>query len=492
MKKFLTALILLASVAPRIWAAGTCTYTLSPIGTTPVFALTFKCTADASTGSYPSTLVTAIVPSAVLGSRISTAEFAPGSPAPTANWSVTLSDSLGLDLLGGNGANQSATVTGGATIGSIPVTGTLTLAITGNSVNSAQVTIVVYIAPANYAFNPKGGGGSSFTLTTTGNSGASTYGGGVLNVPIYSGGGNSLTSGPFVLTKTSATVLTFDSAAGTYPSIWPGFTTSYTFTTPTTITVSGTASTGSIHLCFSPWTGLLSVYSSLAATITLQGGGELGGPFAGSSCPYQELWTPTMTAANTWDAIAASMDHRGQGGGPVQVTGDGTSIAVSGTGVISYIGSSAPAGLTTWGSNGSYGSNDNPTANQLTCVGVVVPYPGVASTGHVAVRVNSDSGTSSFCMYNAAGTRLVTTTPGTIGSTNLAWTVAAAIPYGNNYFCYTSTNASMNVGSFQSQPTFFQQATVVATTSGVCPTTITPPSATSTYGSDVAVFLLYP
>ena len=195
------------------------------------------------------------------------------------------------------------------------------------SATQATAALNVFTSSLN-GLAPLSGGGTSNFLRADGTWAA----------PSGGGGGASLTTGPFVLTKTSATVLTFDSASGTYPSIWPGFTTSYTFTTPTTITVSGTASTGSIHLCFSPWTGLLSVYSSLAATITLQGGGELGGPFAGSSCPYQELWTPTMTVANTWDAIAASMDHRGQGGGPVQVTGDGTSIAVSGTGVISYIG----------------------------------------------------------------------------------------------------------------------------------------------------------
>src|SRR5208283_2089708 len=219
----------------------------SPIGTTAVFALTFRCTADAATGSYPTTLVTPVVPSAVLGSRISTAEFAPGSPAPTASWSVTLTDTLGLDLLAGNGASLSATATTGVTIGSIPITSTLTLAITGNSVNSAVVTIVVYIAPANYAFNQKGGGGAVGSLTTNGYSGPAALVGSSLNIPNYSSGNAS--DPRFQLVKTSATVLTLNptlsntNVANIAAAGGAGYT-AYPFSQSSTLTQSSGSGTG--------------------------------------------------------------------------------------------------------------------------------------------------------------------------------------------------------------------------------------------------------
>ena len=70
-------------------------------------------------------------------------ETNPGSPAPTANYSLTLTDQEGCDVLGGMAANRSATVSeqgiplvGGAYSPS-RVDGILTLAGTGQSVNSA-------------------------------------------------------------------------------------------------------------------------------------------------------------------------------------------------------------------------------------------------------------------------------------------------------------------------------------------------------------------
>jgi hypothetical protein len=75
----------------------------------------------------------------------------PGTPAPTTLYDITLTDSNGIDVLGGAGANRSATVTEQCfpTVATVPwecpVAGALTLTITGNSVVSAQGSVVIYI-----------------------------------------------------------------------------------------------------------------------------------------------------------------------------------------------------------------------------------------------------------------------------------------------------------------------------------------------------------
>src|SRR5271165_3658588 len=107
----------------------------------------------------------------------------------------------------------------------------------------------------------------------------------------------------FLLTKTSSTVLTLNGTMSTSnPAVIFGGTTAYKFTAPSTITVSGTASTGAVRVCFDPTTGQVSLYHNLAAAVT--GSGDLAGHvFTGTSCPYAQLWAPTMTNANVWDTI---------------------------------------------------------------------------------------------------------------------------------------------------------------------------------------------
>ena len=98
-------------------------------------------TADASNGAVLS-LAFGKVDGWIMGFKT-----IPGSPAPTAGYSVTLSDSSGVDVLGGMGAGRSASVAesgvclhGGAYNPMRRVDSVLTFAATGNSVNSAVIT----------------------------------------------------------------------------------------------------------------------------------------------------------------------------------------------------------------------------------------------------------------------------------------------------------------------------------------------------------------
>lgn len=100
---------------------------------------------DATNGSVPATVIKTFA-GVVL--RVVTD---PGTTAPTTLYDITLTDVNGLDVLNGNGADRSATVTEQCfpTVATVPVecpvVGALTLTITNNIVVSATGSVIVYI-----------------------------------------------------------------------------------------------------------------------------------------------------------------------------------------------------------------------------------------------------------------------------------------------------------------------------------------------------------
>lgn len=152
-------LLISAILTVPLFGAGTCTV-VGPtgIGQTQVytnsqpFLVTFTCTADASNGSFPSTAMPGVIASSqVQGYFITRVEVVPGSPNPTAGYKMTITDANGVDELGGNAGNLSASVaqifsTGAAVT---PINGAEMLNITGNTVNSANVTVLVFLAAGN-------------------------------------------------------------------------------------------------------------------------------------------------------------------------------------------------------------------------------------------------------------------------------------------------------------------------------------------------------
>ncbi len=125
-------------------AAGSITETVRK--TRSIRALVLAWTSDASG-------VVAEIPTAHnISGEIMRIVTAPGTPAPTALYDVTLLDADGFDVLGGLGANRSATVkeqfvplTGDGTTTNqrVAVDGTLTLTI-ANAGASKQGTLTLY------------------------------------------------------------------------------------------------------------------------------------------------------------------------------------------------------------------------------------------------------------------------------------------------------------------------------------------------------------
>ena len=110
------------------------------------WVLTFTCTAHSANGGYSSTASTHPIDGYVI-----MAVTDPGTVSPTASYDLTITDEDGEDIMGGALVNRSATATesaqpeiGGTAVISRRVNGLVTLAITGNSVNSAATEVKLY------------------------------------------------------------------------------------------------------------------------------------------------------------------------------------------------------------------------------------------------------------------------------------------------------------------------------------------------------------
>lgn len=146
-RRLLALCALVLGLAASLSAAGTIAQASNTTGN--IRKITFTCTADASDGSFPSTVITT-----KFEGRLIALETNPGSTAPTDNYDIAITDGEGVDVLQGVGANRDTAnsevaqivVSGTSLRPVVDETDTLTLAITGNSVNSATVVITLYYA----------------------------------------------------------------------------------------------------------------------------------------------------------------------------------------------------------------------------------------------------------------------------------------------------------------------------------------------------------
>jgi len=144
MKKIILILSLLL-IPSLVWAAGSVTQSWTSVNE-DVSVLTFSWTGDASGGA-----VTATASESNIDGFVFLVVTNPGSTAPTPSYDITLTDADGVDIMGGKLADRSATASEqeipkvGSGLGSRFVSGTLTLNITNQSVNSATGTVLVFI-----------------------------------------------------------------------------------------------------------------------------------------------------------------------------------------------------------------------------------------------------------------------------------------------------------------------------------------------------------
>lgn len=124
--------------------AGSVTVAVSNV-VSDVRLITYTWTADVSDGSVPAQA------SPVINGDVILVVTNPGTPAPTDNYDVTLTDEDGVDVMGGaladrdqSNSEQAKPIINSEAVDRF-VDGTLTLSISNNSVNSAQGVVKVWV-----------------------------------------------------------------------------------------------------------------------------------------------------------------------------------------------------------------------------------------------------------------------------------------------------------------------------------------------------------
>src|SRR5579862_7700794 len=104
MKRLIALLAIVPSLA---YSAGSVQQSLSQLGTTSNWVLAFRWTGDSVTGSVPVTAAQGLGP--LSGYMVTQVETIPGTPSPTAGYSIVLNDAAGIDMLAGAASALSAT-----------------------------------------------------------------------------------------------------------------------------------------------------------------------------------------------------------------------------------------------------------------------------------------------------------------------------------------------------------------------------------------------
>jgi len=150
MRKLILALIIVMLMATMSWAEGTVTVKRGTIND-GIETITFSWIANAaSAATVPATSSDGEWPK-YKGGCVALVVTNPGSPAPTDNYDITITDPSGVDIMGGELANRDTANSEqvvpkiNTSFGCRITEGPITLNITNNSVNSAEGVVIVYI-----------------------------------------------------------------------------------------------------------------------------------------------------------------------------------------------------------------------------------------------------------------------------------------------------------------------------------------------------------
>lgn len=161
--KYLVLLGLVLLTAGSLWAVGAVQITdVANINNTGNWMVTANWTGDAANGSVPPA-TTALT--AVQGFNILQVETVPLTPAPTANYTLTVTDARGFDILTGQGSgllsgtqSQSFQVAGNVA----PLLGSLTFNISGQTAAGAKGQVLIWFQkPVTLSASLAHGGGGS-------------------------------------------------------------------------------------------------------------------------------------------------------------------------------------------------------------------------------------------------------------------------------------------------------------------------------------------
>jgi hypothetical protein len=152
-KIFLMTLCLVLICTSQVWSVGTVTVNYNQLSATE-HILTLSWVGDASNGLVPAYTVPTWITNELQPYYIFMVCTVPGATAPTALYDITLVDGINIDMMGGVLANRSNSATEcvvpvidiAHSVGAgRPIYGGMTLNLTGNSVNSATGTIIIFL-----------------------------------------------------------------------------------------------------------------------------------------------------------------------------------------------------------------------------------------------------------------------------------------------------------------------------------------------------------
>lgn len=114
----------------------------------PVRRIVITATASSTDGSFPTATLQSLGLGDVSG-RLLVSASNPGAVAPTDNWDYALTDEDGLNRMGSSGTDRDTTTSERVALTDTYIARgeTLTLAITGNSVNSAVIVLTFIYTP---------------------------------------------------------------------------------------------------------------------------------------------------------------------------------------------------------------------------------------------------------------------------------------------------------------------------------------------------------
>jgi hypothetical protein len=148
-------LLLLCQLAAM--GAGTVAVSASPIGSGTTWMVVVNWAGDSANGAVPSATVR-LDQWQIAGYQAATVEIAPGSPAPTNGYSLTIADSSGVDMLGGAASSLSSSAPQAfSPTTTAPPLDTFTVKISGQSVASARGTLYIFLTKPSSASLGAGG-----------------------------------------------------------------------------------------------------------------------------------------------------------------------------------------------------------------------------------------------------------------------------------------------------------------------------------------------
>lgn len=135
-------------------AGGACSVSRpAQLGTSAMYSVSVSCTGDPASGVFPAATINPVAAGAL---SLVESQVQPGTPAPTAGYSIAVNDQAGVDQFRGSMASLSASAVQTFVVPSPrPALSALTVAITNNGAGSAQTTVILLFAPqSNFGLAP--------------------------------------------------------------------------------------------------------------------------------------------------------------------------------------------------------------------------------------------------------------------------------------------------------------------------------------------------